>query len=380
MNAVHAWITVVAGLAQYLLHRLHLAPKPDLMHARAEFCTVIGHIWGWRKRLRVVHGERCPRDMPCVFAQNHVFLLDPFVSFGAAMQSAGILPRFMSRDDFFAEKKQSWWYRLVNVDELICQLGTLEISRGNVSIGQLRPFVNVLRNGESFIMYPGRTRSRSGLIFEYRGEVQEPGSASFFLAQAQRGRETDLDVAIVPLTRTRNVATGIDTVLVGHPLRLAPRAGREEQRALDFQLVEAIAQNVTVNATQLAAGILYLHALHGLEESIGRGGFEAMARAALERVNGRYIDPDARADLPGQVSAALRHFRKAGLVVLSRDSIRLDRAKILATPPMDGTFRKLNPVKYSLNQVLHFADVTQAIEDVVLTPRAQCAGGAEQLP
>jgi len=37
-------------------------------------------------------------------------------------------------------------------------------------------------------------------------------------------------------------------------------------------------------------------------------------------------------------------------------------------------------VKYSLNQVLHFADVTQAIEDVVLTPRAQCAGGAEQLP
>ncbi|HQM34616.1 MAG TPA: hypothetical protein PKX85_18885, partial [Candidatus Hydrogenedentes bacterium] len=61
-------------------------------------------------------------------------------------------------------------------------------------------------------------------------------------------------------------------------------------------------------------------------------------------------------------------------------SIRLDRAKILATPPMDGTFRKLNPVKYSLNQVLHFADVTQAIEDVVLTPRAQCAGGAEQLP
>ena len=40
-----------------------------------------------------------------MFAQNHVLLLDPFVSFGAAIQSAGILPRFMSRDDFFAEKR-----------------------------------------------------------------------------------------------------------------------------------------------------------------------------------------------------------------------------------------------------------------------------------
>ncbi len=370
MNAIHAWFTVIVGLAQYLLHRLHLAPQPDLMQKRIEFCTVIGHFLRWRTRLRVVHGERCPKDASCVFAQNHVLLLDPFVSFGAAIQSAGILPRFMSRNDFFAKKKDSWWYRLVQVDELICQLGTLEFSRENVTLGQLRPFVNVLRNGESFIMYPGRTRTRSGLLFEYRGEVQEPGSAAFFLAQARRGREEELDVAVVPLTRTRNLATGVDTVLMGHPLRLPPRAGREEQRALDFQLVEVIAENVALNATQISAGILYLYALHDLDETIRRAEFDTMVRTVLERVKDRYIDPDTLADLPGQISAALKHFRKAGLLVLAGDTLRLDRAKILATPPLDGSFRRQNPVKYSLNQILHFADVTRTIEDVVLPAKS----------
>jgi len=359
---------VLAGLAHYLLHRLHLAPPPDLMRKRGDFCIVIGHLLRWRTRLRVVHGERCPREAACVFAQNHVLLLDPFVSFGAVFRSCGIMPRFMSRDDFFAEKKGTWWYRLVNVDELMCRLGTLEISRGNVSVGQLRPFINVLRNGESFIIYPGRTRSRSGIVFEYRGEVQEPGSASFFVAQAQRGHQEGLDVAVVPLTRTWNIATGKDTVVLGHPLRLPPRASREEQRALDFALVEAIAENVTVTATQIAAGILYLRALHGLPETMQRKEFDEKARAVVERITDHYVDPQAHSDLAGEVSAALRHFGKAGLVHLSRAVIRLDRSKVLATPPLDRTFRKLNPVKYSLNQILHFADVTQALEEIVLAP------------
>ncbi len=369
MKAVHAWIQVVFGLLHYLLHRLHVAGRPDLMQRREAFYVVIGHCLGWRTRLRVVHGERCPRDAACVFAQNHVFLLDPFVSFAAAFRACGILPRFMSRDDFFSEKKNTWWYRLVNVDELICQLGTLEISRGNVSIGQLRPFVNVLRNGESFIMYPGRTRSRSGMVFEYRGEVQEPGSAAFFVAQAQRGREDGPDVAIVPLTRTRNVATGKDTVVLGHPLWLPRKAGRDEQRAVDFKLVEAVAENVTVHATQVVAGILYLRALHGLPETLGRAELEESARAVLERIEGRYVDPDAWDDLKGQVGAALRYFKTAGLLRFTRNAVSIDRDRILATPPMDRTFRRLNPVKYSLNQILHFADVTRAIEEVALTPQ-----------
>ena len=109
MKAIHAWIQVLAGLAHYLLHRLHLAPPPDLMRKRGDFCIVIGHLLRWRTRLRVVHGERCPREAACVFAQNHVLLLDPFVSFGAVFRSCGIMPRFMSRDDFFAEKKGTWW-------------------------------------------------------------------------------------------------------------------------------------------------------------------------------------------------------------------------------------------------------------------------------
>lgn len=366
MNTLRAWITVIAGLLHYLAYRLHLAKRPNLMARRDAFCVVISQVFRFNKTLRLVYGERCPREAACVFAQNHVFLLDPFVSFAAAFRAGRYMPRFMSRDDFFAEKKDTWWYRLINVDELICELGTLEISRGNVSIGQLRPFVNVLRNGESFIMYPGRTRSRGGMVFEYRGEVQEPGSASFFLAQAQRGHE-DLDATIVPLTRTRNLAANKDTVVFGHPLRLPPKAGREEQRALDFKLVEVIAENVTVNATQIVAGILYLRALHGLPETMLRQELEETARRILDSIEGRYIDPDAQEDLRGQVSAALRFFKKAGLVRLSGTSVQLDRSKVLATPPMDRTFRKRNPLKYSLNQILHFADVTRAIEDAVLT-------------
>jgi len=205
MSTARAWITVIIKLLHYLGYRVHLAKRPNLMRHREAFYIVIAQFLRWRKTLRVVHAERCPKDAACVFAQNHGFLLDPFVSFAAAFRASRIMPRFMSRDDFFAEKKNTWWYRLVDADEFICEVGTLEISRGNVSIGQLRPFINVLRNGESFIMYPGRTRSRSGVIFEYRDDVQEPGSAAFFLAQARRGHD-DLDVAVVPLTPSPPVA------------------------------------------------------------------------------------------------------------------------------------------------------------------------------
>ncbi|MFO7974795.1 MAG: hypothetical protein R6V12_09185, partial [Candidatus Hydrogenedentota bacterium] len=154
----------------------------------------------------------------------------------------------------------------------------------------------------------------------------------------------------------------------GHPLQLPPKASREAQRALDFKLVEIIAENVTVNATQIVAGILYLRALHGLPETISRKELEETARTILQRTEGRYVDPDALEDLPAQVTAALRCFKKAGLVRLSGKSVQFDKNKILATPPGDRTFRKLNPVKYSLNQILHFTDVTRNIEDAVLRP------------
>ena len=48
-------------------------------------------------------------------------------------------------------------------------------------------------------------------------------------------------------------------------------------------------------------------------------------------------------------------------------TVELDRAAILATPPLDATFKKTNPVKYQTNQIFHLTDVTAALERVVLS-------------
>jgi hypothetical protein len=245
-------------------------------------------------------------------------------------------------------------------------LGALQISRDRVQLSQLKPFIALLREQAAFIMYPGRSRSRTGVFVEYRDGIDEPGGVTFLVAQAQRNRP-EVHVAIVPFARTSNMATKSSVVVFGPPVFLPHDADRTIQRNLDFKLVELMGDLVEVNVTQITAGIIYLHCLHQRGEAIAIDALDRAISEALAQLTNRQIDPAAISNRKPQLEATLDYFAKAHLILRCSDSITLLREKVLASPPPDTAYRAANPIKYAINQVLHLPDVIDAIEAAART-------------
>lgn len=368
MERIRGWLLTIFRLTWYLLYRMGVARQPVLMDVRHEIMLVFVDFFRWNRRMRVIGGERCPRDLPIVFAANHIGLIDPFALFRAAYLASGVYARFMSRDDFFAGMKSRFFKSFLNVDELMILCGTLQISRENVSLSQLKPFVQLLRNGESFIMFPGRTRSRSGAIVEYRDQFQEPGGVSFFVAHAQSG-PSGRPAAAVPMTRTLNPATKRMAIAMGEALRLEPGADRAAQRAFDGEIILRMAEMVEVNAAHVVAGLLYLRCLHGLPARVSVAALRDDAADAIGRLRTPYVDPAARDALDAEIRRTLRYLAKHGMLTRRRGEIEANVEAVLSAPPLDRSYRRVNPVKYLVNQVFHLPDVVSALEEVVLARR-----------
>jgi len=380
MKGLLCWVIVAARLMRYFAYRLGLAKCPLFLDIREEVAACIGHVLRWKTRLRVVGPGNCPRSGPAVFAGNHQKIDDPLSMWKAVLEGSGhgILSHFMSRDDFFDSLKgkpigRLLKSRLIDLDELTVLLGTFQISRENVRISQMRPFFKVLKDGECFIMYPTGTRTRTGTFMEYRDGVEEPGGVGFFLAHAQRGNP-EAAVPAVPLSRTHNPVKKHDALVFGEPLYLAPNANREEQRDFDLRLVVAMAQGVEVNVAHLTSAILYLRCLHGLDGPVSVRVIENAIREVVDGLEGRYVDPAARNDLPRELKRTLRFLEKSG--VLRRSGVRVfpHCQAILSAPPPDSGYRKANPAKYLTNQILHLGDVCAALERVVLAMVSETGG------
>lgn len=364
MRELRAWLIVVWRLVRYLGYRTGIGARPQFLDIYPELVVFFDTILRWPKRLRVEGAEHCPRTPPAVFAGNHFAKDDPFVMYRAVHRvCAGAYPvRYMMRDDFFTSLggiMKSW---LIDVDELLEMLGALPISRGRVQLAQIKPFIALLRGQAAFIMYPGRSRSRTGVFIEYRDGIEEPGGVTFLVAQAQRKRP-DVRVAIVPMARTMNLATMKSVVVFGPPVCLVEDADRAAQRELDFRLLGLMGDLVEINVTHIAAGVIYLHCLHGRTGDIAIEALDNAIGAALARLSRRRIDPAALSDRRGQLEAAINHFAMARLVVRCSDAIAPLTDAVLAAPPHDTTYRALNPVKYAVNQFLHLPDVIDAVED-----------------
>ena len=361
-----AWTRVAWRLLLYLRYRLGWGKCPTLLDVYPEAIVVFDRVMGWPKRLFLKGTENCPRKGPAVFAGNHQKKDDPFITYRAIHRVCNwsYEVRYMMRDDFFNSLPK---LRIIDINELVCMLGALQISRDNVHLSQLKPFVQLLRDGNAYIMYPGRSRSRSGLFMEYREGIDEPGGVTFFLAQAQRGHP-ELRVAAVPLARTYNPVTDRTMLIFGEPLYLAHGADRAAQRDLDFLIVEKMAELVEINIPLVTAGILYLHCLHQRPLPLAQEDLAVAVRAVLQKcAESRHVDEHGLADLPRELKLTLEYFQRRKMLELNGTAIRPNGDAILSATEPDKQYVSRNPVKHLVNQIIHLRDVVEAIESAAET-------------
>ena len=363
--AMAVWVTNPLTVVPifYLAYRLGVGSCPTGRDIVDELGTVVGHVLRWKKRLRFVGGENCPETGPAVFAGNHLKMLDAALAWQViyTVTHKTLSCHFMMRDDVFEAGLAK--NRLFDLDEILMAVGAFPISRGDVRLTQLKPFINLLRDGESFTMYPNGTRSRSGMFMEYRDVRDEPGGVSFFLAHGQRG-DTRVQVPAVPVTHTYNPATKVSVIAIGERQYLPPDADRTTQREFDLHLVEVMAELVEVHVPHVLSGILYLRCLHNQAGPLEKTWLETAVRNVIDATPNRLVDPNVRENLPREMRRTLKYLRSHSMIFTTRHTVIPNPETILAAPPIDKHYQKLNPVKYLTNQIIHLPDLCRAIERV----------------
>ena len=373
MSNVKNLILLSYLILQYFLFQMGWRKAPEVQRLYDASLTGLAFLFGWRRKVRFVGAEDFPQKGPAIIASNHIEIDDPFVTGNAVFVLSGrnIRPRVMMRDDFFVGMPR-WLKKIVDPDEVAQLIGAILITRQGADEAQLLPFVDVLRNGEVFLIYPGRSRSRSGMFIDYRDWIRSPGATSQFVAGGQEGRAKPA-IPTIPVTRTRNPVTRRSALVFGKPLYLAPGADRAEQRVFDLQLVVAMSDLIEINVPHVVSAILYLHCLHGgadtmpfsaLRDAVGSV-FADIRRppdAGCRNYPVRYTDPAALNGLDREINRTLK-FLSGNRALARRGSvIRLNPSVILSVPQSFSRYRSQNPVKYLVNQILHLPDVVSSIE------------------
>lgn len=364
MKLIGCWFVTLGILARYALYRLGIGRRPSFTARWDRVEVVYRQITRMDPRIRVRHAERCPSRHPAVYAGNHTKLDDPFFVCYAVQEASGYTmhTRFVMRDDFFEGFPWSWLP--FDMNEIAEMGGSYNISQKSPSLAQLKPLVDMLLAPDSFVIFPGGGRSTSGHWLEaHLGD--EPGSIAFFLAQAQR-RDPDLAVPAVPVGRTYNPVKKVSAVIVGAARCLEPGARREGQRAFDEALFTDLGDLVEIHALHLLSGLFYLRARHGMADARSAAALASDCRAVLAAIPGRYIDPALPGELERDVAAALRYLARYGMVRRETAGYRPEIGAILAARPHTTRFRIENPVQYHVNQIVHLADVCEALENAVL--------------
>lgn len=365
LRSLAAWVFFLGVFLRYLPYRAgRTRQRPMFTENYQKAQCAWGQATRWNPRLRVVHPERCPQQGPVVFAGNHAKLDDPFFIWRSAHRATGetMHCRFVMRDDW---GQDGLWrvcpWRFKDIGEMA---GAVAISRGNVQYAQMKPLLQILQEDGAFIIFPGRTRTRSGLLIEYREGFDDPGGISFFLAQTQRKRP-GVRVPAVPVCRTHNPLTWRSTVVFGEPLFLAPDADRAAQRQFDHDLVVAIGQLVEVQTLHLVALLIYFRCLHGRPQFSGKW-LEASVQSMLPLITHPYVDPALRSETATQLGKILHFLENKKMLSVNGDQLNADPSGVLRVPDLDGSFRKRNPIRYAANQVLHLPELVSLTEEAVL--------------
>ena len=374
MKSVRSWIVVAGIFLRYFLYKVNLAAPPTRDRKLSSILNVVGAFCGWNRYIRIENADLCPKDHPAIFYGNHHKLDDPLYLFNAITLATGGEPELhaMLRNDFFQGTLLKT--RFLDLDELLDFLGAHGISRDKVSLKQIKIFLDILREGKSFMLYPGRRRSCSGMLMDYRDNVETPGGISFFL-HAIQARNADVKVSAVPSSRNYNPITRHTSVIFGPEQFLERGASREEQRAFDQRLIEVMGGLVEVNASQVLAALLFTRCLHGMTAPISAADLQDLVRGIMQQTRHPYVDPEDLADVPHVVDRALRYFKKHGMLDRKDGKVTPKVEAILSLPELTTKYRRENPVKYLTNQNLHLGDVTALVEQKVLgLPRLDHAG------
>jgi len=364
LREVRAWAAILGIVSRYLAYRMGWAKRPAFKNNIFDVFIVVGRLQRWPKRVRVRGGEHSPKAGPAVFCSNHSLTDDPFIGEAAIIVASndGIHVDHMMRKGFFTSAGRG---KLYDLDELLVMLGAHHIDRDNVTLSQLRVFVDLLKADESFLMYPTGTRSRSGMVLEYRAGEEEPGGAAFFAAQAQRARP-DVPVPITPMARTYNPVTRVSQFQFGPARYLQTGARKAEQRALDFAIVEDIASLVVLHAPHVVGGLLYLTALHRREPRWTLEELDHAVADVLARRPHAHIDDPGPREVRRQTAKFVALCEKQGLLRRESGAICIEPEAVLATPELGVSYRKVHLIKWTANQVQHLPEVVNALEDVAL--------------
>lgn len=348
---------------EHILARMGLRKAQPLADERYEaFQFVCGDFVGWNRYIRLHNTHLIPRDHPAIFYGNHIKLDDPLYLFRAVYLATGGSVKIgaMMRSNFFGSlplMKSRW----LDLDQILETVDVYGISRENVTISQLKKFVDLLLRGKGFILYPGRSRSCSGLLMDYRDSIDRPGGISFFLHTAQ-SRNATMKFSAAPAVRNYNPITKHTSVIFGEEIVLPRGASRAEQREFDERLIEALGPLVEINAVQIVSAILYTRCLHSLTGPVLFSDLVRLVADLFDAFKHPYIDPEDKADVTRAVHGAVNYLRKYGMLEATRREVRPNAEAILATPPSTTKFREQNPVKYLTNQLLHLGEVTELIE------------------
>lgn len=365
METIRHWFVVTGIFARYFLYKLHLSDPPTRSGNLDSILYVIGHFVGWHRYLRVHHAEYCPTDHPAIYCGNHLKLDDPLYLVRSIFGQTHDEPYVhgMLRNDFFEGSILKT--RFFDLDELLDFLGAHGISRDMVSFQQIKIFLAILKKGESFILYPGRRRSCSGMVMDYRDASEKPGGISFFL-HAHQARHTDIPVSAVPSSRNFNPVSKHTSVIFGPEQFLKPGATREEQQDFDYHIIEIMGGLVEINVVQILAAVLYLRCLHGMTAPIATGDLQEIVEAIWAKLTHPNLDPEDAADIPQATNRAIAYFAKSNMLTQQAKKVTPNTQKILSTPELTTKYRKENPIKYLTNQLLHLSQVTTLIESKVL--------------
>lgn len=363
MRMVLVWIRIAGMFARYFGSRMGVCREPVVDEYYPEITDVFYAVLNWHGKVRFVHPERCPTTGPALFAANHTRLLDPIVLFHGADAISGQTFRIkgLMRDDFF--RGTILKTPVFDFDRFMHWFGAFPLSRDKPKLSQLRRVVDHLCDGGGLIVFSGRTRSRSGMLFEYRDGISEPAGVSMFAYHAQR-RDPTLAVKVVPVAVTHNPVTDQRNTVYGEALYLPKDASRAEQRQLDFELVEAICGLMEISAPMIVCGLIYLHCLHGRGERIARGRLVEAVSSVVGRLGGYQVDPRAVDETEAACEETIAFLVKFKMISLGKaGDLRLDVGKVLSAPALTTDYRKKNPVKYLANHLMHLGEVIGFLEE-----------------
>ena len=363
MRVLLAWGVAVLNAVHYTLFKFRLMSLPQFRRYPTHWEPFLGSFLLWRRRMTVLHPERCPADRPVVFASLHSKLDDPLFCWGAVHRATNGVNSiyFMMRDDFF--RGWPWDYLPFSMNEITEAAGCIQISRDSISLAQLKPLVNVLERGESFVMYPGRTRSRSGRAIDYIEGIEEPGGVSFFLVHGSR--RAGQPVGAIPVARTYDPLDKHTYVSFGETRYLPEGAGREAQRDFDFNLAVEMSNQIVVTPFHALCVLIFLRCVHGRIEARSCSAWSADVSDIMSRITGQVETPPAL-DIEAAVPPRLAWMQEHGILRLDGEEVTILSEAVLVLPEVGTKFRKENPVRFYTNQVMHFRAVAEAAEAVVL--------------